>query len=64
VGYAVKLTLTLGTQTAAFFADVIFLQRDRAGLDFEFVDIGSAPDRALATALVQKSYDRIGKDAA
>jgi hypothetical protein len=64
VGYALQLTLTLGKQSAVFFADVIFLQRDRAGLDFEFVDIGTAPDRALATSLVQKSYDRIGKDAA
>jgi hypothetical protein len=64
VGYEVKLTLTLNKQTATFFADVIFLQRDRAGLDFEFVDIGAAPDRTFATSLVQKSYDRIGKDAA
>jgi hypothetical protein len=63
VGYAVQLTLASGPRTAAFFADVIFLQRDRAGLDFEFVDLGTAPDHTFETALVQKSYDRIGNDA-
>lgn len=63
VGYAVKLTLTAAGQTAVFYADVVFAQRDRAAIDIEFVNVGSAVDRKLETALVQKVYDRIGTKA-
>jgi hypothetical protein len=63
VGYAVKLGLTINGQSAVLYADIVFLQRDRAGVDFEFIDVGQATDRALETAAVQKVYDRIGSDA-
>lgn len=63
VGYAVKLGLTINGQSAVLYADIVFLQRDRAGFDFEFIDVGGATDRAFETSLVQKVYDRIGSDA-
>jgi hypothetical protein len=63
VGYAVKLTLTVSGETAVFYAEVVFAQRDRAAIDVEFVNVGSALDRKLETSLVQKIYDRIGAKA-
>jgi hypothetical protein len=63
VGYSVKLALTVNQRSAVFYADLVFLQRDRAGLDFEFVDINTSLDRPFETSVVQKVYDRIGTDA-
>jgi hypothetical protein len=63
VGYTVKFTLASGGRSAAFFADVVFAQRDRAGADFEFVNVGAGPDHAFEKGLVQKVYDRIGTKA-
>ncbi len=64
VGYAIKLTINVSGQSAVFYADVVFAQRDRAALDLEFVNVGAPFDRAVETALVRKVYDRIGTKAA
>ena len=64
IGYAVTFSASDGTHApVAFFGDVLFMPRDRAGMELQFFQIGSAPDRALETALAQKVYDRVGTHA-
>jgi hypothetical protein len=63
VGYAVAFSATSAGRKVSFFADVVFVGRDRAEMDMEFFNQDAAVDRALETSLVQKSYDRIGGDA-
>jgi hypothetical protein len=60
VGYSLKLTLTSGTQTTVLYADILFVQRDRAALALEAVDVGATPNRAFEIALGQTVYDRLG----
>ena len=63
VGYALTFTVTGPGGTVVIYLDLIFVPRDRAGLDFEFGNVGTAPARSFETALVQKVYDRIGDNA-
>jgi hypothetical protein len=63
VGYAFTFTATGPGGTVVIYLDVIFLPRDRAGLDFEFSNVGTPPVRSFETALVRKVYDRVGSDA-
>ncbi len=63
VGYSVKITVSGGGQTASVVSDIVLVQRDRAGMTFEFSDIGTAVDRQFEIALAQKVYDRIGNKA-
>ena len=63
VGYALTFTATGPGGTVVIYLDLIFLPRDRAGLDFEFSNVGAPPVRSFETALVQKVYDRIGNNA-
>ena len=63
VGYGVNFTAGSSGQATSFYADVIFAQRSRAEIVLVSSDAGSAPDRALEIALVQKVYDRIGNGA-
>jgi hypothetical protein len=63
VGYSVSFTATGPARTAVFYIDLVFLPRDRAGLEFDFFNIGTPLDHSFETALVQKVYDRIGTDA-
>jgi hypothetical protein len=63
VGYSVDLQITGPSGTADVFLDLVFVPRDRAGLDFSFTTVGTPFDRTVETALVQKVYDRIGNHA-
>jgi len=63
VGYAVTFSATSAGRSVSFFADVVFVGRDRAELTLLFFNQDTAVDRALETSLAQKSYDRIVSDA-
>ncbi len=64
VGYAVKLSVSAtGGKSAVFYADLVFLPRDRAGLEFDFLDVGAPINRTFETSLVQAVYDRVGTKA-
>jgi hypothetical protein len=62
VGYAFTFTVTGPGGTVVIYLDLIFVARDRAGLDFEFTTV-TPPVRSFETTLVKKVYDRIGDKA-
>jgi hypothetical protein len=64
VGYALDRSATNAGQTAQFDIDVVYVVRDRAGMEFHFFNLGPNPDREAEKKLVQKVYDRIGDQAA
>ena len=63
IGYAVKITAAGPSSSGIFFSDFIFVARDRAAMELDFVQSGSALDRGFETSLAQKVYDRIGDKA-
>jgi hypothetical protein len=64
VGYTLKISASAGADTAVFYIDLVFLPRDRAGLEFDFLNVTAPTDRTLLKSLVQKVYDRVGTSAA
>jgi len=64
VGFAVNLSATVPhAGEIKFSADLIYVPRDRAGLEFDFFNTGTPTDHAFETGLVQKVYDRVGDNA-
>ena len=63
VGYTLKISASAAGNTSVFYIDLVFLPRDRAGLEFDFFNLGTPTDRTLLKALVQKVYDRVGNGA-
>jgi hypothetical protein len=63
IGYALTVTVTGPAGSVALYIDLIFVARDRAGLEFSFLNRGAAVDRSLETSLAQKVYDRVGTKA-
>jgi hypothetical protein len=62
-GFGVKIAASSAGQNVTFYADVVFVQRDRAQLTFFYSGTTAPPDRTLETGLVQKVYDRVGTNA-
>ena len=60
VGFTVSINISANGNSAPFYADVIFVLRDRAELNFFYSGLGTPPDRSFETGLVQKVYDRVG----
>lgn len=63
VGYEAVVPVSGQGRTAVVYLDLVFVPRDRAGMDFTFTSVGKAFDRALEKTLAQKVYDRVGNDA-
>ena len=63
VGYSLAFSASSSGRRISFFADIVFVGRDRAEMDLEFFNQDAAVDRSFETSLAQKSYDRIGRDA-
>jgi len=63
VAYTLKISASAGGNTALFYIDLVFVPRDRAGLEFDFFNLGTPTDRTLLKSLVQKVYDRVGDGA-
>jgi hypothetical protein len=64
VGYALKFSASgAGGKSAVFYADLVFLARDRAGLEFDFLDVDTPLNRSFETSLAQTVYDRVGTKA-
>jgi hypothetical protein len=64
VGYTLKISASAQGETAVFYIDLVFVPRDRAGLEFDFLNVTAPTDRTLLKSLVQKVYDRVGTNAA
>jgi hypothetical protein len=63
VGYEAVVPVSGQGRTAVVYLDLVFVARDRAGMDFSFTDVGKSFDRTLEKTLAQKVYDRVGNDA-
>lgn len=63
VGYEAVVPVSGQGRTAVVYLDLVFVPRDRAGIDFTFTNVGKAFDRTLEKTLAQKVYDRVGNDA-
>jgi len=64
VGYALKFSASAtGGKSAVFYADLVFLPRDRAGLEFDFLGVDTPIDRTFELTLVRTVYDRVGTKA-
>jgi hypothetical protein len=64
IGYAISRSATGPGQIFQLDVDMIYVARDRAGMEFNFFNYGPNPDRAAEKKLAQKVYDRIGDKAA
>jgi hypothetical protein len=63
VGYSVTFSATSSGRNLKFFADVLFLPRDRAEIEIDFFNQDTPTSRSFETALAQKVYDRVGSGA-
>jgi hypothetical protein len=63
VGYAVKVSVTGGGASLVSYTDLVFVPRDRAGMNFSFTNVGVPFDRSVETGLAQMVYDRVGDKA-
>jgi hypothetical protein len=59
----VKLSSTGPAASATFYVDLVFVARDRAGLEFSFFNQAAPLDRGFEKGLEQESYDRVGDKA-
>jgi len=64
VGYSLKMVATSQGTDVNLFMDLLFVARDRAGIELDGVNVGEPFDRVTELGLVQKMYDRIGTKAA
>jgi len=64
IGYAMSRAATGPAQTIELDVDVIYVVHDRAGMEFNFFNYGTNPDRTAEARLAQKVYDRVGDKAA
>jgi hypothetical protein len=63
VGYALSRSVSNSRQTVQLDVDFVYVARDRAGMEFNFFNLGPPPDRDREKMLVKKVYDRIGNKA-
>ncbi|HEX4493615.1 MAG TPA: hypothetical protein VH914_20600 [Acidimicrobiia bacterium] len=64
IGYTAQLTATSGGTAMTFYVDLLFVARDRAGVELEAFSTGEPFDRTTETSLAKKMNDRIGDKAA
>ncbi len=64
VGYEIKMDVTTQGETAPADVNLLYVARDRAGIDLIADNIGQPLDHASEIALVRKMYDRVGTKAA
>jgi hypothetical protein len=64
IGYAMSRSASGPAQTIEFDIDIVYVARDRAGMEFHFFNYGTNPDRGLETRVAKTVYDRIGNKAA
>jgi hypothetical protein len=63
VGYAAKFSATSQRTAVVFYVDLVFVARDRAGIEVDASNVGQPFDRATEIALARTMYDRIGTKA-
>jgi hypothetical protein len=64
IGYTAKFSATSQNRSLAFYVDLVFVPRDRAGIELDAFNVAQPFNRATEIALAQKMYDRIGTKAA
>jgi hypothetical protein len=63
VGYTVKIPATTQGTNVVVYADLLYVARDRAGIDLTAINSTQPFDRATEIALAQAMYDRVGTKA-
>ena len=63
VGFATKISAVAQGVTVVAYFDVVFVARDRAGIDLTASNVGQSFDRATEVALARAMYDRVGTKA-
>jgi hypothetical protein len=63
VGYSVKITASSQGVNVVFYADFVFVARDRAGIELDALNLSKPFSRAKEAALARAIYDRIGTKA-
>jgi hypothetical protein len=64
VGYAMSRSAMGPAQIIEIDVDIVYVVRDRTGMEFHFFNYGPNPDRDAEKKLVQKVYNRVGNKTA
>jgi hypothetical protein len=63
VGYAAKFSAASQGKAVVFYVDLVFVARDRAGIELDASNLAQPFDHSAEIALVRKMYDRVGTKA-
>ena len=63
VGYALMVPVSAQGNNLVVYEDLLFVARDRAGIQLLAVNVGQPFDRATEIALARTMYERIGTNA-